>query len=309
VLAPSDLQDEEQVDLIISNPFPLPRGVLAILGGQGETGKSFLTLYLASQWAKQGVKTLYFSLEDSLVFTKKRLIYLAKHTALPREIFSNLVLYRVKPQPIIDQYSLQLTSFGRKFEFYLRSQVKLLRPDVIVIDPIAFLLIKENDNAYAAAVMDVFNSILEEANVTIILLHHLNKLAREADGEGVNNIRGASALTDHSRFVIEARRLSFYATRSRRKLLAKICENAKIPQISSEKTARQWILVKNTKSSHLPAHFLPFLVRLFPAPDPLNNNDESIVIKPMSHYLEALLEELEEENNGGKSNAKKRKQY
>lgn len=95
------------------------------------------------------------------------------------------------------------------------------------------------------------------------MVHHLNKLGREEESLRINNIRGASALTDLSRWVVEVRRLSYYYSKGREKKLAQICRGAGLPLSLTKAEAREWLMVRNSKNNYLP-RFPTILIRLFP---------------------------------------------
>jgi len=258
---------EEEIKLILDWPFPVPEGVLGLIAGQGEAGKSFMALYICLQAAAMGVSCLYVATEDPAPMIKKRLKYLSRHLNLLEyqdEITRNFHFMPIKsPEPIFDTQTQEISPFGQKLKNRLKSAIRG-QAKLVIVDPIAALLTNENNNSEVARFMAFFRRIIEECQnkPTILIAHHLNKLGREGDIQ-VNNVRGASAFTDNARWVVEVRRLSWFANPKRPDLQEKfreICCKADIPPHRSY--AREWLLVENSKNNYLP-RFPLTLIHLF----------------------------------------------
>ena len=81
----------------------------------------------------------------------------------------------------------------RSWQFVRDELNRLAQPTLLVLDPLRDMLVgDENDSSTISAINRSVHAILADfPDVTVILLHHLNK---RGDGEGGSRLRGSSAL-------------------------------------------------------------------------------------------------------------------
>lgn len=92
---------------------------------------------------------------------------------------------------------------------YIRNIVKTVKPDVVVMDPMAkFHLAEENSAMEMGAVMRVCDHLVEDFGVAIILVHHVGKEDIKNPRRGGDRLRGSSAIFGDVDTVVEVSRKS-----------------------------------------------------------------------------------------------------
>lgn len=170
----------------------LIRRALAVFGGAPKLGKSSLVCNLVllrgggRPWlgfATSAGRTLVVQAEIPEPELQKRLgVMLVDTEAPPRDTVFFVTDRRIK----IDQPAgLAL----------LRQHIEQVRPDLLVIDPLArFMVGDENSTRDMGAIVAALDLLIQEYDLTIIVVHHTGKPAAEGGREGGHRLRGSSAL-------------------------------------------------------------------------------------------------------------------
>lgn len=166
----------------------LPRGQLAMLGGKGKTGKSWIILQLLSaidtgaeflgKKTRAG-KTFYLALEDG----EKRLEQRPK-------------IMRWQPSPRVDiTFRIDKFDNGQGLA-HVREAIATAGYDLVVIDTLAATLsgkADENNNPFMASICQELANIAHDSGCTILVVHHTSKQSVENPFDA---LRGASAIWD-----------------------------------------------------------------------------------------------------------------
>ena len=189
----------ERPDIVISHGLPFPMGTVGMIVAPGGTGKTMLSIAIAYGFlaVRPWYRVALWLTEDPIGGIKMRC------DAMREWFASNGVTARNEPE-IIDEEPVKFTSSvaGSRSRVSKRmAEVKqhLISYDVIVIDPLtSFNGGDENNNDDAREFMDALNFWARKERKLILLIHHASKdTSMGAKG------RGASALSDASRFVME----------------------------------------------------------------------------------------------------------
>ena len=174
---------------ILEDSIPMPEGTVCMISAKGGTGKTNLSLLIASEFIKnhQGMVALWLT-EDDEGNVKHRINTLLKHEII--ESFNQERVELIVDNPIHfaktkgNEFISDIDSFDSFKAFCCISDIRLL-----ILDPLlAFFGGNENDNAQARTFMQPFINWCKEVNITIILIHHSSK--------GETNTRGAGAFSD-----------------------------------------------------------------------------------------------------------------
>ena len=195
---------------------------ISFISGAGGLGKSMLALHLAFSLAdtscsynfepmvnkdtKRGQIT-YLNLEDPEEVLKERVKSISK--AINRNtieiIHKNLFIYPL--------YGKNFKLFNNKkelIEVTYETLIKLGKKNrLIIIDTFRRLIdTDENDNGMMSEVLTTLENVCNETGTSILLLHHQNKSAINEKNNNQTAMRGASALVDNARLVINLSTLS-----------------------------------------------------------------------------------------------------
>ncbi|HET8626732.1 MAG TPA: AAA family ATPase [Thermomicrobiales bacterium] len=169
----------------------IPAGALVLIVGRPKAGKSLLTIDLGASVAlgetflgraTSAGPVALVPAEDALVLVRSRLF-----TRLDRERAAPV--YVIPADGSIDQRVAldDETSFRQ-----LAATVELLKPSLVVLDPLRELHHrKENDADEMAALLRPVRQLAHESGTTIIMVHHRNKHAQDPSLA----TRGSSAIT------------------------------------------------------------------------------------------------------------------
>ena len=215
----------EPLDFVFAGFKTHTIGFITSMGG---VGKSMLALHLAfsladtsckynfepfisSQDTPRG-KVTYLSLEDPQDVLAHRIKAITKHIKIEGEgyntidtINQNLFIYPL--------YGTNYKLFNNKKELNNNIYKNLLElgetSRVIIIDTFRRLHnLDENDNGAMSELLSVLENICNQTKTTILLLHHQNKSAINEKSNNQTAMRGASALVDNARLVINLNILS-----------------------------------------------------------------------------------------------------
>lgn len=165
----------------------LPAAQLAILGGRGKSGKSWLTLQLTAaidrgdqflgRVTRPG-KVLYLALEDG----RRRMNQRPK-------------IMRWQPSPAVD-IAFKVDKFGAGGEglAHLRQAIADKSYDLVIIDTLVKTLpasADENNNPQMAAICNDLADTAHDSGACILVVHHTSKQLVENPFDG---LRGASAI-------------------------------------------------------------------------------------------------------------------
>jgi replicative DNA helicase len=176
----------------------LPKKSIIIIGGQPKSYKSILSLNIAWQIAT-GQKWLDFTIaepskvlilqsENSYDNQRRRIHTLMKATETPYKLESPQKGMLILSQP----FSLKINENNDYLK--LQNLIKLENPDVVIIDPfVDFHSLNENDNAEMSRIMRRLRQIVNDLDISIIIIHHERKPGIRKDETGTG-LRGASAI-------------------------------------------------------------------------------------------------------------------
>lgn len=191
-----DVEDRD-IDFILKNWLPFPKGVVSMIGAPGGTGKSWGALQVANRFIDENPysKAAVWLSEDQPATSKGR------HKAISTEVMNN-IHSNYRNVHIPKERPKQLIVDG-KFDHhtFYRMRQSLKGYDLVILDPLrAFFGGDENSNSDANLFMAPFQDWAAEDDIVIIFVHH----SRKNDDEGFkSNIRGASAFVDACRLVYE----------------------------------------------------------------------------------------------------------
>ena len=201
----------KEVDFILKDFVPIPRGTVTIITASGGTGKSFVSLQMGIRHTQAGGNAFLWLSEDETALTRKRTEQLFRDGVVRGNI--DEVVEQLHTTDSIPPLFTKMNK-GNQIETPDFQTVKeMLREyDLIILDPlIAFYGGNENDNGHARHFMNLFTEWARSEDKAIVFVHHSAK--------DKNNSRGASAIQDASRLV--------YA-------VSKITETKRVGEISVE---------------------------------------------------------------------------
>ena len=178
----------------IDDEFKLPKGVLSLIAGLGSVGKGYFLLYLSLKWILKGLNVCYITAEDDKDELKRRLL-----TLIPK---------------VVEKGQEQEGDL-RIHDFFEDEVIPVIEDavedgfDVIIIDPIGFLVEDENMNSQIGKIMRKLQIITRKHKVNVILSHHLRKYAMKDIKDKydmLDAIRGAGSFHNNARYVWFARR-------------------------------------------------------------------------------------------------------
>jgi AAA domain len=98
------------------------------------------------------------------------------------------------------------TPDGRDF---INAEIGSVKPDLVIFDPLSkFNLVDENSAQETGAVLRAVDHIIEDFGCAICIIHHTSKPAKDDQREGLNRLRGSSAIAGDVDSFIEVTRLS-----------------------------------------------------------------------------------------------------
>jgi hypothetical protein len=181
----SEIDSEDVQDYVwhCRDFIPVIEGKLIMVTGRGASGKGISMLRNAIEYLKanQQKKALLWNMEDSTQDIKIRLNTLRTN---------GLVI----PENTLDRLEVLDSTKDFKLE-----ELKRIFKDFsyVVIDPLSHLIEgEENDASKVKPVMKYFQSICNDENKIIILVHHE---AKGSDGKGSKQGRGSSSFFDNVR--------------------------------------------------------------------------------------------------------------
>jgi replicative DNA helicase len=199
--------ENKEVEFILQDFLPIPRGAVTLLSASGGTGKSWLVLQMLLRYINETEgkgKAFAWLSEDPLFATKKRaekivneILINDKNTKfydISHQSYQNIKFLGSETRPFhlieYDRYEKRVNPLF----FKLKNQLKKF--DFIVIDPlIAFYSADENNNSQAREFMNLIVEWATTENKAILIVHHANKAS--------SGTRGASAFIDAARLVIK----------------------------------------------------------------------------------------------------------
>jgi len=209
-------------------PHLIGRGVLPakgklILGGAPKTNKSWLVLNLALDLVRgrPGLGALYKNGQQVLPIHKPfRVLYIEQelgeeglrerlkgadegHPGLATDIEWTGLPFFVKTRDTAMRLD---TEAGRDF---IAAEIDSVKPELVIFDPLSkFNLVDENSAQETGAVLRAVDHIIEDFGCAVCIVHHTSKPARDDVREGLNRLRGSSAIAGDVDSFIEVTRLS-----------------------------------------------------------------------------------------------------
>jgi RecA-family ATPase len=207
----------------------LKSGTIGFISSAGGTGKSMLALHLAFSLAdttktynfipvinnshQRGI-VCYLNLEDPTEILENRIQKISRK--IIRE-FGEANGYKALQS--IDKNLMVYGLYGKNFNLYKDGELQdkayniLLKlghkSRLIIIDTFRRLHGEdENNNAKMSEILKILEEICNKTGTTILLLHHQNKTAILEKSNGQTAMRGASALVDNARLLINMSVLS-----------------------------------------------------------------------------------------------------
>jgi RecA-family ATPase len=196
---------------------------IGFLSSAGGTGKSMLALHLAFSLADTSCKynfyplvdedtkrgqVAYLSLEDPQDVLEYRIKAITQHIGDYNTIDTinqNLFIYSL--------YGTNYKLFNEKGEINNKIYKNLLElgktSRLLIIDTFRRLHnFDENNNGAMSELLSILETICNQTKTTILLLHHQNKSAINEKSNNQTAMRGASALVDNARLVINLNTLN-----------------------------------------------------------------------------------------------------
>jgi len=189
---------------------------IGFISSAGGTGKSMLALHLAFSLADTTCRynfvpminkitprgrVTYLSLEDPQDVLEYRIKAISKcigNYSILEEINANLAIYPL---------------YGKSFSLYKEKEIQKKELDtllklgetsrLIIIDTFRRLHDEdENNNGTMSEILKLLENVCNQTGTSILLLHHQNKSAINEKNNNQTAMRGASALVDNARLVI-----------------------------------------------------------------------------------------------------------
>ena len=197
--------EDREIEFILKDFLPVPRGAVSLLSAAGGSGKSWLVLQMLLRYINETDgkgRAFGWLSEDPLFATKKRAEKIinkilindksTKFYDISHPNYKNLKFLGSETRPfhfvIYDYKSKKINPLFYKLKNTLREF------DFIVLDPlIAFFSGDENNNSQAREFMNLLTEWASKENKAILVVHHANK--------ATNGTRGASAFVDAVRLV------------------------------------------------------------------------------------------------------------
>ncbi|MFC1918611.1 AAA family ATPase [Chloroflexota bacterium] len=117
-----------------------------------------------------------------------RVIYIGMEDSLPK--LSNRVAKMKKHFPSIHESSFTVLPTGMRSIPAIESLIIKIKPKVIIVDPLANLLKREDKKEDVESLLKEFDRLIEQYGISIIIIHH----SRKGKGETLESMRGSSAL-------------------------------------------------------------------------------------------------------------------
>ena len=219
----SDILDRRMdLSMMLEEPAPpqemvIPgfvRGTVGVLMGSGGTGKSWLGLQLMvglAAMSAEGADTL--ELFRSGEFREAPAVYLAAEDpeAILWQRFQDLRTYLpdlaikkiIRNLHVIPLLGSQVRIEQDEWLTGIIAQIVKTGAKLAIFDTFSRFHGSgaENDNGYIASILSRLETIAAKANVAILVIHHVSKVASlSGSGDNAHAARGASALTDNARF-------------------------------------------------------------------------------------------------------------
>ena len=206
---------------ISTQPYIIGGGILpvkgkCILGGEPKHNKSFVVINMMLDLARgrplfgatrrNGKPILPIDRKYRVLYIEQELGELGLQKRL-RGILAEQKLEGLELFVKTKDTAMRLdTPEGRDF---IRNEVASVMPNVLILDPMAkFHLSEENSAQEMGMVMRVCDHLIEEFNVSIIIVHHIKKQSFENPARGGDKLRGSSAIFGDVDTFIELERLS-----------------------------------------------------------------------------------------------------
>jgi RecA-family ATPase len=200
----------------------LKTGTIGFLSSPGGTGKSMFALHLAFSLS-DSTKTYNFKPIINTNYERGIVCYLNLED--PREILEYRIKkiinkismnYKENKLKILEEINKNLkiyALYGKNFTLYRNGELQKQIYDIIlklakksrliIIDTFRRLHTEdENNNAKMSEILKILEEICNKTNTSILLLHHQNKSAILEKESGQTAMRGASALVDNARLLI-----------------------------------------------------------------------------------------------------------
>lgn len=205
-----DREPETASNWIVDNL--MYRGTIAMLDGMGSSGKSYIALQLSLSIASglpflgvlpvQRGRVLVLNGEDPESITHARFRNIAQNYVIEAgedrlcEASKNITyisMSQIDTNSIILNEKMQPTATYQELMRFCQEW----KPDLIVIDPLIMFVADENKSSYAMQ----FYLALRKLNSTILILHHNNKSAMDANStiEDRAKARGSSVWTENAK--------------------------------------------------------------------------------------------------------------
>jgi RecA-family ATPase len=206
----------EKLDFVFKG---LKTKTIGFISGAGGTGKSMMALHIAFSLADFSCaynfdplidkntprgKVVYLNLEDPIDVLEYRV------KRISNKIASN---YNIGTLDNINENLFIFPLYGKDFTLYKNGELQekiynnLLElgrsARIVIIDTFRRLHDEnENDNAIMSQVLKTLENVCNETGTTILLLHHQNKNSILEKNTEQTAMRGASALVDNARLLI-----------------------------------------------------------------------------------------------------------
>ena len=212
---------EEKLDFVFPGLLAETVGVLLSPGG---TGKSILALELATTiaagrdaWGLAGAdptqgSVIFLSLEDPQIVLRERVRALeASRPGMIREAQDRLRIRTCHGTGFeLATWEERRLRASEHCELLKRELGALDRPRLLVIDTLnrALAGLPENDNSVLSKVISQIEQLISGTGAAALVLHHTSKsAAREGQSDTAHSARGAGAISDNARFVMNLKPL------------------------------------------------------------------------------------------------------
>lgn len=184
---------ETKQDFILSKALPMPFSSVCLVSAKGGTGKTNLSLYLASEYVNDHFGNVALWLTEDDEGNVKHRFNTMIECGIVRDFDEDRVhIITSEPIHFIKNKAGDAIFNDEKFRD-LKAYCALNDIRFLVIDPLlAFYGANENDNSQARTFMQPFINWCKEIDINILFIHHSSK------GE-VTNTRGAGAFIDACR--------------------------------------------------------------------------------------------------------------
>jgi hypothetical protein len=202
-------------DLLRSWPMPEPalyggryrRGQVTLLAGPTGVGKSTLIMRHLFDMAKQGLRSVLISAEDSHENYIYSLLAISEHdNCRDDEVVGRINLFSSGfSGGILETVAGVLVPSASLIDDLVR-HVGAYEPDILVLETLSTMIPTDESNQAFSAAANALKILAEKLKCSVVISHHPRKAGTNGHDDAVDSVRGGSSLTGAVREVLFLRK-------------------------------------------------------------------------------------------------------